>query len=143
MSAKIVTLCEAVKDFLNGETYSQSFTAVRSNVPVRTLEETNAIVVEVFPGEYMVEEETRGDWRYEYTVNIAVSQVITAADRQAAEDGLLLLVEEIEDSLKDEKMGDYPMLSVSALAAPKSHFNTERLLSAGQFIAVLEVIYVG
>lgn len=143
MPASIVTLCEAVKDFLNGESYSQAFTAARSNVPVKSLEETNSLVVEVFPGEYTVDAETRGDWRYEYTVNVAVSKVITAADRQTEEDGLLALAEEIQESLKDEAMGDFSMLTLTTQTGAKQHFNAERLLSAGQFVAVLEVVYVG
>jgi len=142
MPAKIVTLCDAVVDFLNGESYSQAFTATRANVPVRTLEETNGLVVEVFPGDYVVEEETRTEWRYEYTVNIAVSQVITAADRLQAEDDLLELVEEIEESLKSEPMDGFSMFNLSATAAGAQHFNAERLLASGQFIAVLGITYI-
>lgn len=143
MAAKICTLCDAVTSFINGQSYTLPFVATRSNVPVRALENSAGLIVEVFPGEYTVAEETRADWRYEYSVNIAVSKVITADDRQADEDALLEIAEEIEDSLKNEPMGDFKMMSVSTGAGPRTHFNPDRLLAAGQFIAVLEIVYVG
>jgi hypothetical protein len=144
MGAKIADLRDAVVDFINNETYSQSFTATAANVPSLELEETNDVVVTVFPGEFEEEGETRGDWRLEITINIAVQKAITAltaAARLIEEDAMLLLREEIADSLKNENMGTYEMNTISGDGVAQIPFNQEHLIQAGHFTSVIGVTY--
>jgi hypothetical protein len=143
MGAKIADLRDAVVTFINGESYSQSFTATAANIPTLELESTNDVVVTVFPGEFQVDIESRNTWQYQYTVHIAIQKTITAADRMAEEDTMLLLAEEIEDSLKDQNIGRFALFNITATAGPRLPFMAEQLASAGHFTAILEAVYIG
>jgi hypothetical protein len=140
MAAKIATLCDAVVDFLNAGSFSQSFTATRSNAPTQQLEDTTDILVTVFPGDYFVESESRDTWRRTYSVFVAVQKMV--AD-QTEQDEMLELVEEIEESLEGESMADYPMSNLAGTSGSRSPIDLDQIRVANQFVSVLEVNYLG
>lgn len=140
MASAIATLCDAVTAFLNAQTYSQTFTATRSNSPVNQLEDTNDIIVTVFPGDYTVDIESRETWLRTYSVFIAIQKVVDDRDDQ---DELLELAEEIEDSLQDEDMSGMTMYSLAGTIGSRTPVQPDQLLMANQFVTVLEVQYVG
>lgn len=140
MPAKVVTLCEAVVDFLNGESYSQSFTATRTNAGVNQLEDTNDLQVTVFPGDYQVEIESRDAWRRTYSVFVVVQK---NTDTKDDEDEMLELVEEIESSLENEDMGEFVMVGLVGTLGGRTPVQADQLLTAGQFVSAIEVNYIG
>lgn len=140
MPAKIATLCDAVKDFLNGQSYTETFTATRSNAPVNQLEDTEEIIVTVFPGDYLVDIESRDTWRRTYSVFVAVQKCV---DGQVEEDAMLLLTEEIEASLENQNMDDFAMISLVGTLGARTPLDADQIRGAGQFVSVIEVSYVG
>jgi len=137
-------LRDAVVSYLNGESYSLSFTAVAANVPTVELEASQGVVVTVFPGDFEQEQETRGALREEWTINIALQKVIVAttpATRLAEEDTMLQLREEIAASLLGEPMSGKGMLALTGEGVAQAPFAAEQLATASQFVAVLGVVY--
>ena len=137
MPARIVELSGLVTDFLAGETYSQTITVERRNVPVVQTESSAGIVVTVFPGEYRVVDETRevGLLR-EYTVKVAIQQIIAEEDERTPQDALLLLVEEIEDGLVGADMGNYLYRTLNGISGTRETMFGDQTVNVGLFMAI-------
>lgn len=143
MPARVVELCGLVTDFLDGETYSQAIVAERRNVPVLQTESSADILVTVFPGEYRTADETRevGLLR-ELTVKVAIQQIIAEEDERTAQDAMLLLVDEIEDSLIGVNMGEYCYSTMNGISGIRETMFADQTVNVGLFMAILEVIYI-
>lgn len=103
----IVDIAEAVKNELNGHHFSQSFTAVRTYLPVYELKDMGTLHVTVVPKSRELQLETRRDVRRDYEIDIAVQKRFSA-DTAAEIDPLMTLVEEITDFFVPGRMTSYP-----------------------------------
>jgi hypothetical protein len=126
------TILDAIVTYLNGESFSQPFTAVRLNRVVRETEASSALGVFVFPIERTRTRDGRDKWRVDYTVGIAICKKITATTDAAAlaeEDGLMALNDEIEDSISTQSdfggAGLFP--TFDAAGGTKAPFNDETM----------------
>jgi hypothetical protein len=139
MAADICTLCDAVVSFLNGETYTETFTATRQNVPNAELEDTTDFVVTVYPGDTSTSLEDRATYRKTYGVFVVVQKSVVT---QTEEDEVFNLVQEIDESLQNQAMGNFDLAQAFATAGARSSLVREQLLSSNQFVCVLDLGYV-
>ena len=103
MGSKHTALCEAVKDALNDGTFSELFTAHRSNAPINELSNAGDLSVVVFPGARASIEQGRRASERSYVVGVLIAEQIddaTADNRMAREDALIGLAEEIEAAME-------------------------------------------
>jgi hypothetical protein len=139
MSATMTDIAEAVLTALNMSTLSQSFTATRSYVPVRQLEELSTLRVTVVASSLeMVILDRSGRGQFDYVVDIGVQKNIgcgpmTEAQVVAACDPLMLLVEEIVDLFRFEALGSTLATCTEARNNPifvPSHIDEKRVFTS-------------
>ncbi len=126
------TIIDAIVTYLNGETFSQAFTAQRLNRVVRETEASNSLGVFVFPVERSRIRDGRDKWRVDYTVGVAIVKKITATTDAAAlaeEDSMMALNDEIEDSIATQRdFGGAGLVpTFDAAGGTKAPFNDESL----------------
>lgn len=96
-------ISEAVKDYINAQTYSETFTAVRRYAPQYDLDDLTELIVTVVPATATAQTISRSAATYEIGIDIGVQKALTGAedcDLPASVDGLMDLVEEIEESIR-------------------------------------------
>lgn len=93
-------ITNAVRDKLNGGTFSQSFTAVSSLVPRFSVKDLANVQVQVIPNNLQAEAYDRGGVRCDYQIDVGVAKSGVETVEQA--DELLTLTEELQDFLSDE-----------------------------------------
>lgn len=143
MAARVVELCTLVSDYIAAQSYSQTIVVERRNVPVTQVEESDDILVTVFPGEYRIVDHDRGSYEREYTVNVAIRNIIGEQDERTGQDALLQLVDEIEDSLLRTDMGTYCFRRISGEAGIRETMYTDQTVRTGMFMAMMDIVYVG
>lgn len=143
MAARIVELCGLVADYLAGQSFSQTIVVERRNVPIAQVEESDDILVTVFPGEYRILDHDRGSYEREFTVNVAIRNIIGEQDERTGQDALLQLVDEIEDSLLRTDLGTYCFRRMAGEAGIRETMYTDQTVGTGMFMAIMDVVYVG
>lgn len=96
-------ISEAVKDFINGQTYSETFTAVRRYAPQYDLDDLTELIVTVVPATATAQTISRSAATYEIGIDIGVQKKLPSGidcDLPENVDGLMDLVEEIEESVR-------------------------------------------
>ena len=99
MSEPLILLADALVADLNAQTFSQDFTAVRSYVGQRDLEDLDSLAVDVVPGEDSNDIVTREETLHTLSVEIGIRQRVDGTEN-ATLDPLTTLVDEIKDYLK-------------------------------------------
>jgi hypothetical protein len=139
MAADISTLCDAVTTFLNGEAYTETFTATRANSPTFDMEESAVLQVTVFPGDINSTLEDRATYRKEYGVYIVIESPATTVSSQ---DDVMNVAQEIEESLQNQAMGNFDLIRAHATDGARVPFIREQVLSSGRMVILLDVGYV-
>lgn len=103
----ITQVAEAVIADLNGTTFSQPFTAVRSYLPRSELAELKALKVTVVPSGLSVVTASRGQTQQDVAIDVAVQQKLTGEDN-ADLDPLLALAEEIAAHFQGKRLTLFP-----------------------------------
>jgi len=143
MGAEHVDLADAVKTFLNGESYSQEFTATRRYTPITSAQDLADLTVTVYPGTRRSVVLTRGTRQKFHTVHVAVQQKLahtSEANAKTEADALVLLMEEIGDSLEGQTQDSKHFRTINE----NQHsplFNSEALREAGVFSSVITLEY--
>lgn len=143
MAARLVGVCEAVKDFLNGESFSQPFTAVRKNTYSWQVEDTSSIQVVVLPGEVETLVMDRRSAERKFQVMVVIAKKLSSSDNLTAQDELLMLAEEMEDAFYSQQMDGYAFESFSATTGTRVPIDQEASLSSRLFRTVIELTYRG
>jgi hypothetical protein len=111
-NATSVQIADAVVETLNGATLSRPFTAARYYLPEFDLKEMDELHVSVVPAELDEEIADRTRDRAEYKIHVAVQKRVAKQDPPgldaAAIDGLMRLVEEIDDLFRHRPLAGYP-----------------------------------
>ena len=111
-NATSVQIADAVVETLNGATLSQPFTACRYYLPEFDAKEMDALHVSVVPAELDEEMADRSRDKAEYKIHVAVQKRVMKQDPPgldtAAIDGLMRLVEEIDDLFRHKPLSGYP-----------------------------------
>ncbi|WP_417848818.1 hypothetical protein [Thalassoglobus sp.] len=103
----ITQVAEAVIAELNGTTFSQPFTAVRSYLPRSELAELKALKVTVVPSGLSVVTASRGQTQQDVAIDVAVQQKLTGEDNTDL-DPLLALAEEIAAHFRGKRLTSFP-----------------------------------
>ena len=111
MMAVVIDIADAVVATLNRATLSQPVAAVRHYLPEFDLKEMGTLHVSVVPAELDEEMADRTRDKVEYKIHVAVQKRVVKHDASgldtAAIDGLMQLVEEIDDLLRHKPLVGY------------------------------------
>ncbi len=135
----IVEVADAMVASLNGASFSQPFTAVRSYLPAVELAELKDLHVTVIPKSEAITVATRESDYFEPVIDVGIQKKVDPNDA-AQMDAMCDLVQEIIDHLRHrrlEAMPDAAWLSIEhePVFAPE-HLDQERV-----FTSVLSVTY--
>jgi hypothetical protein len=140
VNAKSIQIAEAVVETLNGATLSQPITAARYYLPEFDLKEMDELHVSVVPAEMDEEIADRTRDRAEYKIHVAVQKRVTKQDPSgldtAAIDGLMRLVEEIDDLFRHKPLLGYPEAHWTK-TENKPIYDPKHLREHGQFTSLL------
>ena len=132
-------VAEAVKTALNGESFSEAFTAVCGFRPRLDREDLSGLQVRVLGTERRREIGTQGFSRRELGVAVLVQSPVDPEDLAAVR-SLNGFVQEVDDWLEGREMGGATYLS-SELTGDGDPFDPELLVKHKQFEAVLQLTY--
>lgn len=133
-------IADAVVSSLNAGTFSPSFTATKSLLPVYQLESAPALLVDVVVGSQERERMTRGSlWLKRYTVSVIVRAKCDATNNAEIEP-LEALVEAIKDHLQDHSWTGGVVLAEINQEVP---FGIDRLVEHGIFATQVDFIFKG
>jgi len=140
MNATMLTIADAVVTVLNGATLSQPIQAARHYLPECDLKEMDQLHVTVVPAELDEEIADRARDRAEYTIHVAVQKRETqpqppGRDTEAS-DGLMRLVEEIDDLFRHKPLASYPEAHWTK-TENKPIYDPKHLQEHGQFTSLL------
>jgi hypothetical protein len=111
-NATSIQIADAVVETLNGATLSQPFAAARYYLPEFDAKEMDVLHVSVVPAELNEEMADRTRDKAEYKVHVAIQKRVAKQDPPgldtAAIDGLMQLVEEIDDLFRHKPLAGYP-----------------------------------
>jgi hypothetical protein len=105
--AVITDIADAIVAELNGATFSQPVTAVRSYLPQYDLTEMQTLHVTVVPKGVVLGSADRSRGQGDYSIDVAVQRKFAAGDN-ADLDGLTNLVEEIINHFRGRRLDSYP-----------------------------------
>ena len=137
--ATIIDIAEAVKDELNGGTFSQPFTAQRYYQPVFDLQNMKTLHVTVVPKDIEMQLATRNTSQFDCRVDVAVQKKLTAGDL-AELDELMSLVEEIATFLCKRKLALAPQV-VWIKTVNEPIYAGEHMQEFRQFTSILTLTY--
>lgn len=96
MSAKILTVADAVVTALNAGTFSTAFTAVRGYIATHDLPDLDTLRVTVMPAADQISRASRASAKHHYVIDIGIQKKPSTLNN-ANLDPLTLLTEEIAD----------------------------------------------
>lgn len=105
--AVITDIADAIVAELNGATFIQPVTAVRSYLPQYDLTEMQSLHVTVVPKGIVLGSADRSRSQGDYSIDVAVQRKFAAGDN-ADLDGLTNLVEEIINHFRGRRLDSYP-----------------------------------
>jgi hypothetical protein len=106
MSASIVAIADAVTAELNGNTFTQTFTAQRLYLPVFDLQSMAELKVTVVPKGITSSSLDRSRDNFDYQIDVAVQKKVNSQIEVI--DSLMRLVEEIGDYFRSNPLSSYP-----------------------------------
>ena len=142
--AVIVDIANAVVAVLNGAHLSQPLAAVRHYLPEFDLKEMGELHVSVVPAELDEEMADRSRDQAEYKIHVAVQKRVTTQDPpgldNAAIDGLMRLVEEIDDLFRHKPLAGFEQAHW-AKTENKPIYDPKHLKEHGQFTSLLALTF--
>ena len=135
----IIDIAEAVKEELNGGTFSQSLTAERHYQPVFELKDMKTLHVTVVPKDIEMQLATRSSSQHDCRVDVAVQKKLATADL-AEIDGVMGLVEEIVNFLARKKLASVPN-ALWIKTANEPIYAAEHMEQFRQFTSILTLTY--
>jgi hypothetical protein len=140
MSALAIEIADALVTALNAHRFSQTFTAARYYLPEFDLTEMDQLHVSVVPAELDEEIADRTRDRAEYKIHVAVQKRVTKQDPpgldMTAIDGLMGLVQEIDDLVRHKPLAGYEQAHWTK-TENKPIYDPKHLKEHGQFTSLL------
>jgi hypothetical protein len=138
MPANIVAIADAITAELNGNSFSQPFTAQRLYLPIYDLKTMSDLKVSVVPKGLSTSSLDRTRDNFDYQIDVGIQK--KTKNEIATIDALILLVEEISDYFRANRLASYPgarFISVenSQIYAP------DHLETMMQFTSVVTLTY--
>ena len=143
-SSTTIQIADAMVAVLNDATLSQPVTAVRHYLPEFDLKEMDELHVSVVPAELDEEIADRSRDRAEYKIHVAVQKRVSKQEPPgldtAAIDGLMRLVEEIDDLFRHKPLAGYENAHW-VKTENKPIYDPKHLKEHGQFTSLLAFTY--
>ena len=137
--AIITDIADAVVAELNGHTFSQPFTAVRTYDTTLALEDAGTLHVTVVPKALTEEVASRAADQVDYAIDVGVRKK-PAQVSNAEMDPLVTLVEEIRTFFRRRRLTAYP--GAMCIRTPiEPVFAPEHLREYGQFTSILGLTF--
>ena len=138
MPANIVAIADAITAELNGNAFSQPFTAQRQYLPIYDLKSVSDLKVTVVPKGLVSSSLDRSRDNFDYQIDVGIQK--KTQNQIATIDSLMLLVEQISDYFRSNPLSSYPgarFISVenTPIYAP------DHLETMLQFTSVLTLTY--
>jgi hypothetical protein len=138
MPANIVAISDAITAELNGNSFSQPFTAQRLYLPIYDLKTMSDLKVSVVPKGLNTSSLDRTRDNFDYQIDVGIQK--KTKNEIATIDALILLVEQISDYFRANPLASYPgarFISVenSQIYAP------DHLETMMQFTSVVTLTY--
>jgi hypothetical protein len=138
MPANIVAIADAITAELNGNAFSQPFTAQRQYLPIYDLKSMSELKVTVVPKGLVSSSLDRSRDNFDYQIDVGIQK--KTQNQIATIDALMLLVEQISDYFRSNPLSSYPgarFISVenTPIYAP------DHLETMLQFTSVLTLTY--
>lgn len=144
MPSITIQIADAMVAMLNGATLSQSFTAKRYYLPEFDLKEMSTLHVSVVPAELDEEMADRSRDKAEYKIHVAVQKRVAMQEPpgldMAAIDGLMQLVEEIDDLFRHKPLAGFEQAHW-VKTENKPIYDPKHLKEHGQFTSLLAFTY--
>ena len=137
--AVITDIADAVAAELNGHTFSQKFTAVRTYDTTLALQDAGTLHVTVVPKALTEEVASRGADQVDYAIDVGVRKK-PASVSNADLDPLVSLVEEIRAFFRRRRLAAYPG-AVCIRTPIEPVFAPEHLREYGQFTSILSLTF--
>ncbi|NIA06914.1 MAG: hypothetical protein GWP14_04615 [Actinobacteria bacterium] len=137
--AIIIDIAEAVKEELNGGTFSQAFTAERHYQPVFELKDMKTLHVTVVPKEIEMQLATRNTSQHDCGVDVAIQKKLESVDL-AEIDELMGFVEEIIAFISRRKLASVPG-ALWIKTANEPIYAAEHMEQFRQFTSILTLTY--
>ena len=148
MAARVIELCEAVKDYINAQktlgTYSFGFNVIRTNWVSTDLKDTNSTVVYIYPAQptgSALPQGTRAEFMRQYQVSCHLTNYVDSAS-QAEIDDALQLAEELERSLENVEMADFSMLEFESTTGGRAFFEIQPAIQRNYYHAIINLTYL-
>jgi hypothetical protein len=139
--ATIIAIAEALKDFLNSTSFSQSFTAARDYAPAFTLEELATLRVTVVPKSLEPAAVARDRSQLQCQVDVGIQKKIDPARLKEDVDALMAVVEEIALWICGRVLPGFADPKWQAMTNTPI-YDPEKLRTEAVFISVITVTYV-
>ncbi len=140
MTPKIIAIAEAVKDELNGQLFSQGFTAERHYQPVYELTDMKTLHVTVVPKGLEIEPISRAETAGDYQIDVSVQKKFTIGDNTEL-DAMMELVSEIADFLTRLRLTIGAATALWLKTENEPVFAAEHIEMFRQFTSVLTMTY--
>ena len=137
--AVITDIADAVVAELNGHTFSQKFTAVRTYDTTLALQDAGTLHVTVVPKALTEEVASRGADQVDYAIDVGVRKK-PASVSNADLDPLVSLVEEIRAFFRRRRLAAFPG-AVCIRTPIEPVFAPEHLREYGQFTSILALTF--
>lgn len=138
MPANIVAIADAVTAELNGNSFSQPFTAQRLYLPVFDLQSMSELKVTVVPKGITTSSLDRSRDNFDYQIDVAVQK--KTPNEIEVIDSLMLLVEEIGDHFRSNPLASYPGARCTSVENTPV-YAPDHLLELRQFTSVLTLTF--
>jgi len=140
MDATVIQIADAVTAALNASTLSQPITAKRYYLPEFDLKDMDTLHVSIVPAELDEAMADRSRDRGEYKIHVAVQKRVsnqgsTGIDSEAI-DGLMALVEEIDDLFRHKRLAGFKQ-AAWAKTENKPIYDPRQLKESGLFVSLL------
>lgn len=144
MDSTIIAIADAMVQTLGGATLSQPVTAVRHYLPEFDLKEMDELHVSVVPAELDEEMADRSRDRAEYKIHVAVQKRVAKQNPPGLDtvaiDGLMCLVEEIDDLFRHKPLAGYEQAHW-AKTENKPIYDPKHLKEHNQFTSLLVLTF--
>lgn len=134
--AQIIEIADGVVNILNDATLSQSYTAERKYTPEYEIANSTNPHVDVVPRRNNSDMHDRGQYQYDYTIDIGVIDRVGEATQDEL-DALMLFVEEIEETLRFETSANAACINTEN----NPIYAREELENRGLFVSVLKTTW--
>lgn len=145
MAARVVDLCEAIKTYIESQTYSFTFTVARTNWVTTDLKDSAFTRVFVYPAQptgSSTEIGSRGDYLRRYSVNVHLTNYVDS-NSQSEIDTALQLAEEIEQSLENVDHSGFQMVRFTSQTAGRPYFELEAAVERNYYHSIITIEYLG